>query len=374
MAMPRYDVAVVGLGIVGASAVHALARAGARVVALDVAAPGAGTSGTSFAWVNAVRKEPDVYHRLNAAGMAMHRGLARELGEDGGYREHGSLEWADGGDHERELRARVERLASRRYPAAWIGADRARHLEPGLAIPRHVTDVAFYAGDGWLDVPRTIARLLAAATKAGAEVRPRTPVRSLRTSGDRVDAVVVDDGEIVAGAVLSCVGPATRAFLAPLGVTVPVDRVPGLLAVTSPPAEPLGRVVHAPDVHLRPDASGGLLLGASDVDRLVTDTTAPATAAAIAATLVERAARVFPPARGVRLVDSRIGVRPMPADGQTIAGRVSGFSNAWVLATHSGVTLGPLLGHLIASEIVGGVPSAALAPFRPERFAAAGAR
>src|SRR5262249_57698235 len=84
MAMQRYDVAVVGVGIVGASAVHALARAGARVIALDAAAPGAGTSGTSFAWVNAVSKEPEVYHRLNTARMAMHRELARALGQDGG--------------------------------------------------------------------------------------------------------------------------------------------------------------------------------------------------------------------------------------------------------------------------------------------------
>jgi glycine/D-amino acid oxidase-like deaminating enzyme len=370
MAIERYDVAVIGVGIVGASAIYALARAGARVVALDAAAPGAGTSRTSFAWVNAVRKEPEAYHRLNAAGMAMHRQIARELGADAGYHEHGSLEWADGGEEERELRARVDRLARRGYPATWIAADRARHLEPGLSIPRHVEAVAFYAGDGWLDVPRTIARLLAAATTAGAQIRESTPVRSLRARGERIEAVVADGGEIVAGSVLSCVGPATEAFLAPLGVTLPVDRVPGVLAVTSAPTEPLGRVVHAPGLHLRPDASGGLLLGATDVDRLVTDTSAPETTAAVAATLVERAGRVFPPARAVRLVDSRIGVRPMPGDGQTIAGRLPGFTNAWVLATHSGVTLGPVLGHLIAAEIVGGHPSAALAPFRPERFAA----
>jgi glycine/D-amino acid oxidase-like deaminating enzyme len=72
----------------------------------------------------------------------------------------------------------------------------------------------------------------------------------------------------------------------------------------------------------------------------------------------------------VKVVDSRIGVRPMPADGHTIAGRIPGYANAWVLATHSGVTLGALLGRLIADEIVRGAPSPILAPFRPDRFAA----
>ena len=51
------------------------------------------------------------------------------------------------------------------------------------------------------------------------------------------------------------------------------------------------------------------------------------------------------------------------------AGRIPGLDNAWVIATHSGVTLGPLLGRLLSDEILGGVSHATLAPFRPERFA-----
>jgi glycine/D-amino acid oxidase-like deaminating enzyme len=365
----RYDTAVIGMGIVGASAVYALAQAGARVLALDAGAAGAGTSSNSFAWVNSVQKEPDVYHRLNADGMAAHRRLARELGGEAGYHEGGSLEWAEA-DGERELRARVERLRGRGYPARWINRADALGMEGGLTIPADVPDVVLYEADGWLDAPRLIGRLLGVASARGAEVRERTPVRSLRRSGNRVEALVTDDGEVLADSVLLCVGPTTQAFLGPLGVTIPIGRVAGLLAVTSRPARALGRVIHAPGIHLRPDPSGGLLLGARDVDPLVTDTTAPGSASEVAAVLLERAARVFAPARDVRLVDCRIGVRPMPADNQTVAGRIPGFTNAWMLATHSGVTLGPLLGHLIAGEITGRAPTATLAPFRPERFGA----
>ena len=181
----------------------------------------------------------------------------------------------------------------------------------------------------------------------------------------------MDGREVSADAVLICVGPATEACLAALGVRMPVGRVPGLLAVTSPPAQPLQRVVHAPGVHLRPDVSGGLLLGADDVDAPAAQADSPTTLDALAANLLERASRVMPAARGVRVVDRRVGVRPMPADRHTIAGRVPGFDNAWMIATHSGVTLGPLLGRLIAEEIVDGASHAALAPFRPERFATA---
>src|SRR5712692_9333983 len=363
--MKRFDVAVVGVGIVGASAVYALARAGARVIALDAGVPGAGTSSTSFAWVNSVRKEPEVYHRLNAEGMAAHRQLARELGAEGGYHEGGSLEWAEGGDAEKELRTRVARLAARGYSATLISRHDALDHEPALGIPDHVKDVAFYEAEGWLDAPRAIRRLL---STSGAEIRQDARVRSLRKRNDRVEALVLEDGEIEADSVLVCVGPGTQAFLATWGAAIPVGRVPGLLAVTSRPAQSLGRVVHAPGIHLRPDASGGLLLGATDVDGLITEASPREAAFAVAGQLLERAARVFPPAKDVRLVDARIGVRPMPADGVTIAGRVPDFANAWMLATHSGVTLGPLLGRLIADEIVGCAPSVVLAPFRPERI------
>ncbi|MGH7305323.1 MAG: NAD(P)/FAD-dependent oxidoreductase [Candidatus Rokuibacteriota bacterium] len=365
----KYDVAVVGLGIVGASAVYAAAWAGVRVLALDAGPAGGGTSGSSFAWLNSVHKEPEVYHRLNAAGMTAHRELSRELGGDAGYHEGGSLEWADAGEAERELRERVHRLAARGYPADWISHDRALELEPGLAIPDRVREVAFFAADAWLDAPRLVGRLLAAAAARGADVREGTAVRSLRTRGDRVEALALDGGEVTARSVLVCVGPGTQAFLEPLGVAMPVGRVSGLLAVTSRPAVSLGRVVHAPGVHVRPDAGGGLLIGAEDVDTLLANSGSPASLSAL---LGERAGRVFPAARQLRIADSRIGVRPMPSDRHTIAGRIPGYANGWLIATHSGVTLGPLLGRLLADEIVHDKPSSVLTPFRPDRFLTAG--
>jgi glycine/D-amino acid oxidase-like deaminating enzyme len=40
----------------------------------------------------------------------------------------------------------------------------------------------------------------------------------------------------------------------------------------------------------------------------------------------------------------------------------------WVVATHSAITMGPMLGRLIAAEIAGADPHDLLAPFRPSRF------
>src|SRR5207248_10672435 len=63
---------VIGAGIIGTTVALRLAQRGAAVTLLDQGLPGGGTTGTTFAWVNASAKEPRSYFDLNAAGMAAH--------------------------------------------------------------------------------------------------------------------------------------------------------------------------------------------------------------------------------------------------------------------------------------------------------------
>jgi glycine/D-amino acid oxidase-like deaminating enzyme len=60
----------------------------------------------------------------------------------------------------------------------------------------------------------------------------------------------------------------------------------------------------------------------------------------------------------------------MPADGQSIVGRLPGADGLYVAVTHSGVTLAAHLAELIAGELVSGTAAAELAPYRPDRFTA----
>jgi glycine/D-amino acid oxidase-like deaminating enzyme len=46
----------------------------------------------------------------------------------------------------------------------------------------------------------------------------------------------------------------------------------------------------------------------------------------------------------------------------------------YVVVTHSGVTLAPILGRYVTQEVMSGSRIEALAPFRPERFAGKMAR
>ncbi|MGD9895209.1 MAG: NAD(P)/FAD-dependent oxidoreductase [Dehalococcoidia bacterium] len=365
-----YDVIVIGAGMVGAAAAYRLADAGWRVLLIEAHEPASGASGNSFSWLNAVSKEPEAYHRLNADGLAEYAGLAEELGVEIGLRGGGSLQWGGSDDSQARMRDRTGRLAARGYPAAWISRAEALRLEPGLAIGEAVEGVAYHPGDGWVDAPRLARAFVNRTLAEGADLWRGARVRALRLDDGRVTGVDTDRGEVRAGQVLLCAGTGTPALLAPLGVQLPVRSVPGLLAVTSPVAEQLGRVVYAPGVHLRPDVDGGLRFGADDIDDLTSEITPAEPVPDFAQPLLERAQAVYPPARDARIVRVHIGVRPVPEDGLTVAGPVPGVGNAWVIVTHSGITMGPLLGRLIAEEMTGGPMDPRLAPFRPERFAA----
>jgi glycine/D-amino acid oxidase-like deaminating enzyme len=71
------------------------------------------------------------------------------------------------------------------------------------------------------------------------------------------------------------------------------------------------------------------------------------------------------------VLDTRVGHRPIPEDGFPVVGGAGDIKGYYEAVTHSGVTLGPLLGRTLAAEIVRGDVDPLVAPFRASRFGSA---
>ncbi|MBV9004111.1 MAG: FAD-binding oxidoreductase [Solirubrobacterales bacterium] len=67
-----------------------------------------------------------------------------------------------------------------------------------------------------------------------------------------------------------------------------------------------------------------------------------------------------------RVEAARLCLRTIPGDLLPIAGWA--LDRLYVVATHSGVTLAPALGELVAAELLAGEEREELARFRPGRF------
>ena len=119
-----------------------------------------------------------------------------------------------------------------------------------------------------------------------------------------------------------------------------------------------------PPVHLRQRADGSVLVGERTQE---TPATNPGLEHARA--LLAQAARAFPALSGEPVDRWWLAWRAMPADRLPIVGPLPWLGSLYLAVSHSGVTLAPVLGRLVAAEVADQVPDGLLAPFRPGRFA-----
>lgn len=365
-------IAVIGLGVLGAGAARALALAGAEVTVFERTAPLAGTSGTSFAWTNSHSKNPRSYHDLNVAGMAEHAELAKS-GSDWLVC-NGNLEWAQDPAGAELLAASVAELTGRGYPVEWITPDRARELVPDLRIPDAVRDIACYPTEGHVFPALLVARLWGEAREHGAELR--CPAEVLDVSEvDGHARVELSGGTADFDAVVLATGRWTETLTAAAGYRIPMadpdapgSATVGLLGYTRPLSTRLDRVLTTPNLNVRPDGAGRLIVQGLDLDVHADPANPPSPRGDHARTLCSRLNDLLAGTEGASLESLRVGQRAMPADGLTVAGFLGDSGKIYALATHSGITLGPLLGRLAAQEVLTGTPADALADFRPQRL------
>jgi glycine/D-amino acid oxidase-like deaminating enzyme len=362
-------VIVIGAGVVGAAVAAALTRRGAEVTVLDAGRPGAGTTATSFAWVNANKKDPQPYFELNNAGIAAHHALAG--GPTPWFFPTGHLEWATTEEHAALLAARLPKLRDRGYPLRRLTRAEALELEPDLVAPADA-EFVFYPEEAHTLPGLLLARLLGEARDRGAAVLPHTEVTGIDLGAPAVTTARGDTH--TADVIVSCAGRWSTPVAALAGLDVPLldpdlagSATVGFLATTEPVPARLSRALTHSRLNVRPDGGGRLLLQALDLDGAADPAAPPPADGSLAAEITGRLPDVLAITEGTRLEKIRVGQRPLPADGLTIAGFADPESRFYAVATHSGITLAPLLGDLVSGELLG-AESALLNSFRPSRF------
>lgn len=365
-------VAVVGAGIIGTSITVELAARGAEVDLIERSEPGSGTSAASYAWVNSNNKSPDSYYRLNLAGVEAHRELAGP-GDDW-IRFTGHVEFATEPDHRADLRQRIERLSRNGYPVELISPERARELVPDLIIGEDCDTIAYYADEAHLIPDRYIAGRLKEAERLGVRLRTQTSVTHFEPAGTGVRVGLSDGTELLVDRVISATGRWTNdvtglADLPDLVLenTEPGDLTVGYLAITAPGHFALDRLVTSPQLNVRPTGDGRLLLQALDLDASADPQAVPSPATAVGREFASRLAALLADAADAQVEELLVGYRAMPRDTRSIIGTLPSCPWLYLVATHSGVTLAPLLGTGVAKEILGEVEPL-FADFRPDRL------
>src|SRR5579872_6300400 len=122
-------VLVVGAGLVGTCVAARLAARGAGVTLLDAARPGEGTTGSSFAWIDASHPSLGPYVELSIAGVARWQRLGAELGDPAWLALRGTLTWELEPQAAGRLEDHIRALGELGHPAEILSARQALALE-----------------------------------------------------------------------------------------------------------------------------------------------------------------------------------------------------------------------------------------------------
>lgn len=344
------------------------------MVIVEAVRPGAGATEKSFGWINATfSKRPRGYFDLNQLGLAGWRRLETELGGELKVQWGGSVTWASDAAAGDDLREQIRNHQAWGYAAHLIDEEEFRRLLPNIA-PGDFSAACHSEFEGGVDAMDALKALLRQVREAGGEVRYPFEVDAFAMEGGRITAVRSGERSLTTETVVLASGLATERLAALAGVTVRLKESRGVLVHTRPQPKLIDRVVLAPQVHCKQKLDGRVVVGGRIVAGAGTaggDGLEHASAASInehGQRILREAARVLPGIRGVAIERVSVGERVMPVDEYPVIGFADNCPNLYVAATHSGVTLAPLIGQYAALEILDGARVESLEPYRPSRF------
>ena len=246
--MQKYDVVIVGAGIIGLSIAWQLARRSPlRIAVIEKgAAVGEGSTGASSA-ICRVRYSNDEMLQLARDGIQAYRhwGAFTRLGNPAAdFHEDGVL-WMPGGDRDWADKERL-RMQSFGVAAEVLDDDGVAERFPALSTCTLAPDLEtgedhecvggsrnlFEIEGGHVDPMAAARDLVEACRNAGVEVQFRRRVTRIGTAGGRVTNVSLDDGSDLATPLLiSAAGPWCNEVFRMVGLDLPWTLVPTRIQV-----------------------------------------------------------------------------------------------------------------------------------------------
>jgi len=379
MGVLDYDVAVIGGGVVGAAAAHRAAGSGAATLLVDRRDVGRATDAGAGIIAPAISRARGPVRDLGDVAGARYAALVDELHRHGrsdvGFARTGLLAVCVDDDEQWLFDRWFDEVERRRRRVGHPTGHTVERLEPDEARSRypvlgHVSGAFFDSGAARVDGRLLDDALLTAATGAGAELSGGS-VSGLVLDGSTV-GVVVDGVRRTARSVVIAGGAWSDAFAEQLGVTIPVAPQRGQiihLQVTGREAQTGGWPVLSPlgDEYHVAWPGGRVAVGATRETGSGFD---PRATVAGVRKMLDVAVAVAPGLADAELVEVRIGLRPLSADGVPVLGRVPGASGVVVATGHGplGLTLGPLSGQIAADLALGMAADLDIEPFAVDRF------
>ncbi|PTQ82663.1 glycine/D-amino acid oxidase-like deaminating enzyme [Trichococcus patagoniensis] len=345
-------IAVIGGGIVGATASYYLARAGHSVSVFDSGngQATAAAAGIICPWLS--RRRNKKWYRLVSEGAAFYDQLLADLASDGfstdAYARCGALILGQSADYIQEVH---DRALERRELAPLIGSVailKGHELEKAFPPLANTEQALRVAGGARVDGHELTKTLLQAVTHFGGTIHKETV--SLAKDNDGTLSVMRLEGPQNFDAIILAAGAWLPQLLQPLGYTVDVRGQKGQLVVLQTDdrgSQNYPVIMPQGEIDLLPFGHGKTIVGASHENDKEYDLQPDAS---VTDPMLEQARTWLPHLKEAAIADIRIGTRAYTSDFSPFFGSVPGLQNCFAASGlgSSGLTSGPLIGYMLA--------------------------
>ena len=378
----KFDVVVIGAGVIGCSVAYYLAREGIKVALLERESFGSGSSAHATGFISLLGTEftPGPSFQFGLESYREFPSLVAELEDATGmdllYQRRPSLRLALE-ESEEQLIKDLMTWQKEHVAMRWISSDDVHELEPRLTPS--LIGAVYEDESAQLDSYRLNLALAAGAEKKGTQTINRN-VTGLLSEKNRITGVQTEQGDISCGTVVVAAGLWSPPFQRDLDFPIPVGALKGERLLLKYDGDPLQVLISSPkrghmisrlDGFLSVGSTGGRdydqdqLYQGADMDRVPTETAR--------VEIMQRAIDVFPDLENAALIEQLAGSRPLSPDRIPIIGPVPGKEGVVLATGHTtkGIHLGPSTAKAVTQYIQGGckqVPSS-MELFLPDRFA-----
>lgn len=367
-------ITVVGAGILGTCIAHELSRLGQNVTIIDKSTPGSGTSGKSFNWVNATYpKKPYSYNYLSQLGLGAFYDLYRYI--DFPSKWDGSLEWFVDTKKHKKLLDNVNELL--KYPSyskhEIIDNLKASSFEPNIDFSKN-NNIVYSIEDGAIDTLKTIENLAAKTSFNGGKVINNCTYKNSIYRNGKLSSINTSLGEIETDLVIFATGVDTNSLINKKVLRKPT---PGIIIKTKPYISIINKIIVGPGIHIHQQSDGRIIIGEQNgapenhkfrLEGYPSKFPSSMLANQHVNKILDKAKSFIKNMDEIEVESVDIGWRPLPLDGLPIIGFINSNQDSYVASMHSGISLGPIVGKIVAQEITENINNNLLKNFRPSRF------
>jgi len=225
------DVVVIGGGIIGTCTAYYLAKLGQRVMLCEKGIVAGEQSSRNWGWVRQHGRD-EAELPIMMESNRLWQGLAQELGEDLGFRQHGVL----------YLASTEEKLAQREK---WLDLAKRFQLESKLLNAAQVSDLTgapatqwcggvYTPNDGRAEPWIATSAIARGAQKLGVSIKEHCAVRSLEQSNSQITGVVTEHGIIKCNRVVLAAGAWSGLFAGNMNIDLPQLTIRSTVVQTTP--------------------------------------------------------------------------------------------------------------------------------------------